>query len=60
MYTTEARLQNVGLRHMTANVSKDCALCTRKAIALQPGGMITLWASVDRVSNVCIAVCICV
>ena len=26
MYTTEARLQNVGLRHMSANVSKDCVV----------------------------------
>ena len=40
MYATEARLQNVGLHHPSSDVSKDCALCTRKAKALQPGGVI--------------------
>ena len=31
MYVTEARLQNVGLHHPSSDVSKDCALCKRKA-----------------------------
>ncbi|KAK2164981.1 hypothetical protein NP493_1389g00034 [Ridgeia piscesae] len=40
VYNSEARFQNVGSHHPSSDKSRDCALCTKKAKAACPGGVI--------------------
>ena len=40
VYNSEARFQNAGSHHPSSDKSRDCALCTKKAKAACPGGLI--------------------